>query len=83
LIKRLFYTSLPEFSSTLRARNTVFKAAIAQNLEKTIWPLLASGEIKPIINAVFPAEKAADAHKLMESSEHIGKIVLEFMVDGS
>jgi NADPH2:quinone reductase len=64
--------------STLRSRDTAFKAAIAQNLEKTIWPLLVSGQIKPIINAVFPAEKAADAHRLMESSEHIGKIILSF-----
>jgi NADPH:quinone reductase len=64
--------------STLRARDPLFKAAIAQNLEKNIWPLLASGKIKPIINAVFPAEKAAEAHQLMESSEHIGKIVLNF-----
>jgi len=73
MTKRLTITG-----STLRARDTAFKAAIAQNLEKTIWPLLASGKIKSIINAVFPAEKAAAAHKLMESSEHIGKIVLEF-----
>lgn len=62
--------------SMLRSRDIGFKAAIAQNLEKNIWPLLASGEIKPVINAIFPAEKAAEAHQLMESSEHIGKIVL-------
>ena len=73
MTKRLTITG-----STLRSRDTAFKAAIAKNLEETIWPLLASGKIKSIINAVFPAEKAADAHKLMESSEHIGKIVLEF-----
>ncbi|MDB5006901.1 MAG: zinc-binding dehydrogenase [Mucilaginibacter sp.] len=64
--------------SMLRSRETSFKADIAQNLEIIIWPLLISGKIKPIINAVFPADKAADAHRLMESSEHIGKIVLEF-----
>ena len=64
--------------STLRFRNTAFKFAIAQNLEKTIWPFLVSGQIKPVINTVFPMEKAADAHRLMESSKHIGKIVLEF-----
>ena len=69
--------------STLRNRDTAFKSAIARNLEKNIWPLLESGKIKPVINKVFPAEKAADAHRLMESSEHIGKIVLEFIVDGS
>jgi len=68
--------------STLRNRDTAFKAAIAQNLEKNIWPLLESGEIKPVINAVFPAEQAAQAHRLMESSEHIGKIVLEFIAYG-
>ncbi|MDB5140720.1 MAG: zinc-binding dehydrogenase [Mucilaginibacter sp.] len=64
--------------SMLRSRETSFKADIAQNLEIIIWPLMISGKIKPIINAVFPADKAANAHRLMESSEHIGKIVLEF-----
>jgi NADPH2:quinone reductase len=64
--------------STLRPRDAAFKAAIAQNLEKNIWPLLESGKIKPVVYKVFPAERAADAHKLMESGEHIGKIVLEF-----
>ena len=68
--------------SMLRSRDTVFKAEIAQNLEIIIWPHLASGKIKPIINAVFPAEKVAEAHALMESGEHIGKIVLEFTVNG-
>ena len=64
--------------SMLRGRDVAFKAAIAQNLEKTIWPLIVSGKIKPVIHAVFPAEKAADAHRLMESSEHTGKIILKF-----
>ena len=73
MTKRLTITG-----STLRARDTAFKTAIAQNLEKNIWPLLASGKIKPIINVVFPAEIAANAHRLMESSEHIGKIVLSW-----
>ncbi len=62
--------------SALRARDTAFKTDIAQNLEKTIWPLLASGQIKPVIYKTFPFEQATDAHRLMESSEHIGKIVL-------
>jgi len=73
MTKRLTITG-----STLRSRDTAFKTAIAQNLERCIWPLLASGKIKPIINAVFPADEAAGAHRLMESSEHIGKIVLTF-----
>lgn len=62
--------------SMLRSREIAFKAAIAQNLEKNIWRLIESGKIKPIIYKIFPAENAADAHRLMESSEHIGKIVL-------
>jgi NADPH2:quinone reductase len=69
--------------SMLRSREIAFKAAIAQNLEKIIWPFWASGKIKPVINKVFPASEAAEAHQLMESSEHVGKIVLEFIVDGS
>jgi NADPH2:quinone reductase len=64
--------------SMLRSREISFKVAIAQNLEKNIWPLLKSGEIKPIIYKVFPADQATAAHRLMESSEHIGKIVLDF-----
>jgi NADPH2:quinone reductase len=64
--------------SMLRSRDVGFKAAIAQSLEQHIWPLLASGKIKPVIYKVFPASEAAEAHRLMESSEHIGKIVLEF-----
>jgi NADPH2:quinone reductase len=62
--------------SALRARDVAFKTAIAQNLEKTIWPLLASGQIKPVIYKTFPLAQVAEAHRLMESSEHIGKIVL-------
>jgi NADPH2:quinone reductase len=71
--KRLIITG-----SMLRSREIEFKSAIARNLEKHIWPLLASEKIKPIIHSVFPAEKAADAHQLMESNDHIGKIVLTF-----
>jgi NADPH:quinone reductase len=62
--------------STLRARDITFKSQIAQNLERHFWPWLASGKIKPVIYKTFPLQKAAEAHRLMESSEHIGKIVL-------
>ena len=62
--------------STLRARDAAFKAAIAQQLEKYVWPWLVSGKVKPVIYKTFPMEAAAKAHTLMESSEHIGKIVL-------
>jgi NADPH2:quinone reductase len=64
--------------SMLRGRSVEFKTEIAQNLEIIIWPHLASGKIKPVINRVFPAEKATETHRLMESSAHIGKIVLQF-----
>jgi NADPH2:quinone reductase len=64
--------------STLRSREIEFKTAIATKLKEHIWPLLANGEIRPVIHEIFPAAKAARAHELMESSEHVGKIVLEF-----
>jgi NADPH2:quinone reductase len=62
--------------STLRPRPVDFKAAIANALRANFWPLLASGSIKPVIHATFPLAEAAKAHTLMESGQHIGKIVL-------
>jgi NADPH2:quinone reductase len=62
--------------STLRPRPLAFKQAIAAQLHEKVWPLLENGTIKPIIHQVFPAAQAADAHALMESSQHVGKIVL-------
>ena len=62
--------------STLRPRPVAFKAAIAQSLRKNVWPLIESGRIKPVIHATFPAAQAAQAHALMESNQHVGKIVL-------
>jgi NADPH:quinone reductase len=68
--------------STLRPRPIAFKAAIAQALKQKVWPLLASGAVKPVIHSVFDAvgdaggSGAAKAHTLMESNQHIGKIVL-------
>jgi NADPH2:quinone reductase len=64
--------------SMLRSREVEFKAAIARKLQEHIWPLLSSGQIKPVVHKVFTAQDAAKAHELMESSEHIGKIVLEW-----
>jgi len=69
--------------SMLRSREIIFKAAIAHNLEKIIWPLIVSCKIKPVINKVFPANEAAEAHKLMESSEHVGKIVISWQLGKS
>lgn len=62
--------------STLRARDVSFKASIAEQLKTRVWPLLESGKIKPVISETFPLSKASAAHDLMESSKHIGKIVL-------
>ena len=53
-----------------------FKAAIAQSLRQTVWPLLENGSVKPVIHSVFAAADAGKAHVLMESNQHIGKIVL-------
>lgn len=62
--------------STLRPRPVAFKAAIAQALKKNVWPLLEQKKIKPILHSTFPAAEAAKAHALMETNQHIGKIVL-------
>jgi len=62
--------------STLRPRPVAFKGAIARSLREKIWPLIERGKIKPEIYRTFPLEQAAEAHRLMESSQHIGKIVL-------
>lgn len=67
--------------STLRPRPVAFKAAIAQQLREHVWPLFAQGKIKPVVHRVFPLAQAAEAHALMESSTHVGKIVLQVRED--
>jgi len=62
--------------STLRNRPVAFKAELARQLYREVWPLLQSGRVRPVIHAVLPAREAARAHALMESSAHIGKIML-------
>jgi NADPH2:quinone reductase len=62
--------------STLRPRPVAFKAAIAASLRDKVWPLLEQGRVQPVIHSTFPAARAAEAHALMESNQHIGKIVL-------
>jgi NADPH:quinone reductase-like Zn-dependent oxidoreductase len=71
MLKRLTITG-----STLRARSVAFKAKIAKQLLENVWPELSNGEIKPIIHQTFPLHEAAKAHALMESNQHIGKIIL-------
>ena len=73
LRKRLTLTG-----STLRPRSVAYKSALAQDLRAEVWPLIAAGRIKPVIHQVFPAAQAAQAHALMESSAHVGKIVLDW-----
>ena len=62
--------------STLRPRPVAFKAAIAASLRAKVWPLLESGKVKPILHSTFAAAQAAEAHALMETNQHVGKIVL-------
>jgi len=71
LPKRLTLTG-----STLRPRTVAQKAAVADAVRRNVWPLLAAGRVKPIIHQTFPLAQASEAHRLMESSSHIGKIVL-------
>jgi NADPH2:quinone reductase len=71
MLKRLTHTG-----STLRPRTVAEKAIIAAELHEKVWPLLEVGRCKPLIHATFPLAQAAEAHRLMESSAHIGKIVL-------
>ena len=71
MLRRLTLTG-----STLRARSAEQKAAIVERLQAKVWPVLAQGRCLPVIHTVFPLARASDAHKLMESSTHIGKIML-------
>jgi len=71
MLKRLTITG-----STLRPRTSEFKAGIARQLRERIWPRIEAGDIRPLIHKAFPLAEAAEAHRLMESGQHIGKIVL-------
>ncbi|HKA43744.1 MAG TPA: NAD(P)H-quinone oxidoreductase [Burkholderiales bacterium] len=71
MLKRLIYTG-----STLRTRPSAFKARIAQELEARVWPQIETGRIRAVVRATFDLARAAEAHALMESSGHVGKIVL-------
>ncbi len=72
MLKRLTLTG-----STLRARSVGFKGAIAEKLKAKVWPLIEAGRIRPVIDTVFPLDQAAEAHRLMETGAHMGKIMLE------
>ncbi|MFG1342160.1 NAD(P)H-quinone oxidoreductase [Xanthobacter autotrophicus] len=72
MLKRLTFTG-----STLRARSVALKSEIAEALKRDVWPLLEAGKIKPFVHATFPLDQAREAHALMETSAHLGKIMLE------
>ncbi len=71
MLKQLVLTG-----STLRSQPLANKARIARGVEEHVWPLIAEGKLKPVIQCTFPLDKASDAHKLMETNQHIGKILL-------
>lgn len=71
MLKRLVHTG-----STLRARDTAFKAKIAAALEEKVWPLIEAGRVKVVVDSTYPLTQVADAHRRMESNAHVGKIVL-------
>jgi NADPH2:quinone reductase len=74
--RRIMFKRLTHTGSTLRARSIPDKAAIARAVEKNVLPLIAAGKVKPLIDSTFPLAQAAAAHARMETSAHIGKIVL-------
>lgn len=71
MLKRLTYTG-----ATLRSRPDAFKSAVAADLRKTVWPMFGAGKLKAVTHEVLPLDKAAEAHRLMESAAHMGKILL-------
>ena len=74
--RRVLGRRLTITGSTLRPRSIEEKGQIASALQEQVWPLIESGAVRPVVHRTFPLEQAAAAHALMESSEHVGKIVL-------
>ncbi|HEX4849832.1 MAG TPA: NAD(P)H-quinone oxidoreductase [Puia sp.] len=75
-IRMVMQKRLTITGSTLRTRSIEFKSALAKDIEKYVWPMIENGQFKPVIYQVLPLEQASQAHAIMESSEHIGKIIL-------
>ncbi|HVH49928.1 MAG TPA: zinc-binding dehydrogenase, partial [Sphingomicrobium sp.] len=63
--------------STLRPRSVEFKTMVADEIMRTVWPYVEGGRLKPVIDSVFPLDQVMDAHRRIDSGEHVGKIVLE------
>jgi NADPH2:quinone reductase len=77
-IMKIMSKRLTITGSTLRSRSDAFKTDLAKEVENKVWPLIADGKFKPVVYQTFKPENAAKAHRLMESSKHIGKIVLDY-----
>ena len=81
-LRRVMTGRLSITGTTMRPRSAAFKGVIAEALLQNVWPLLESGAVRPLIHAVLPFEQAAEAHRLMETGSHAGKIVLALDGDG-
>ena len=77
LIPDIMRRRLTLTGSTLRPRSVQFKTLVADEIVQTVWPFVEGGRLKPVVDVVFPLDRAAEAHARMEAGEHIGKIVLE------
>jgi len=75
-IARIMQRRLTLTGSTLRARSTEFKSLVADELSRAVWPHVAAGKLRPVVDSTFKLADAADAHRRMESGDHVGKIVL-------
>jgi NADPH2:quinone reductase len=75
-LRRILGRRLTITGSALRPRTVTEKGAIAESLRREVWPLLERGVVRPIVYRTFPLSDAAAAHRLMESGDHVGKIVL-------
>ena len=75
-IVRIMTRRLTLTGSTLRPRSTGFKSLVADEIARSVWPFVEEGRLKPVIHATFPLAEAAEAHRLMEAGDHVGKIVL-------
>jgi NADPH:quinone reductase-like Zn-dependent oxidoreductase len=75
-LRQIMQKRLTLTGSTLRPRPVRFKAELARTLEETVWPIIKQGRYKPVIDRIFPLEEVVDAHERIESSEHVGKIIL-------
>lgn len=75
-IAKIMQRRLMLTGSTLRPRSVAFKSLVADEIARSVWPFVAEGRLKPIVHTTFPLAEAADAHRLMEAGDHVGKIVL-------